>query len=125
MKKPRYIALTDISTAIEVDDRQSLIRLLLYSNEIQIEGLIAVTSCFLKNGAKKHNENIIHSIINKYKCVRNNLLIHDENYPSSDYLHSVTARGINAFGKSVGNGFCEEKYCKNSGVRLIIDAVDK
>lgn len=56
MKKPRYIALTDISTAIEVDDRQSLIRLLLYSNEIQIEGLIAVTSCFLKNGAKKHNK---------------------------------------------------------------------
>lgn len=125
MKKPRYIALTDISTGIEVDDRQSLIRLLLYSNEIQIEGLIAVTSCFLKNGAKKHNENIIHKIINKYESVRDNLLIHAKGYPSGDYLHSVTARGINTFGKSEDNGFCEDKYCSNKGVRLIINAVDK
>ncbi len=125
MKIPRYIALTDISTGIEVDDRQSLIRLLLYSNEIQIEGLIAVTSCFLKNGAKKHNENIIHKIINKYESVRYNLLIHAKGYPSGDYLHSVTARGISAFGKGVGKGFCKEKYCNNKGVRLIINAADK
>lgn len=125
MKKPRYIALTDISTGIEVDDRQSLIRLLLYSNEIQIEGLIAVTSCFLKSGAKKHNENIIHNIINKYESVRNNLLVHDKDYPSADYLHAVTARGINAFGKSEGDGFCEDQYCNNKGVRLIINAADK
>ena len=125
MKKPRYIALTDVSTGIEVDDRQSLIRLLLYSNEIQIEGLIAVTSCFLKNGAKKHNENIIHNIVNKYESVRDNLLVHAKGYPSADYLHSVTARGISTFGKGVGKGFCEDKYCNNSGVRLIINAADK
>ncbi len=125
MKNARYIALTDISTGIEVDDRQSLIRLLLYSNEIQIEGLIAVTSCFLKRGAKNHNENIIHKIINRYESVRNNLLIHAKGYPSGEYLHSVTARGIDVFGKSVGNGFCEDKYCNNKGVRLIINAADK
>ncbi len=125
MNKPRYIVLTDISTGIEVDDRQSLIRLLLYSNEIKIEGIIAVTSCFLKNGAKKHNENIIHRIIDKYESVRDNLLIHDKNYPSANYLHSITSRGIDTFGKGCGNGFCKEKYSNNKGVRLIINAIDK
>ena len=125
MTKPRYIALTDISTGIEVDDRQSLIRLLLYSNEIQIEGLIAVTSCFLKRGARRHHENIIHRIIKKYECVRDNLLVHDKDYPSGEYLHSITTRGINKFGRAVGNGFCEDKYCDNKAVRLIINVVDK
>ncbi|MDD6275417.1 MAG: DUF1593 domain-containing protein [Clostridia bacterium] len=125
MEKPRYIALTDISTGIEVDDRQSLIRLLLYSNEIQIEGLIAVTSCFLKNGAKKHNENIIHKIINEYGKVRHNLLAHKNDHPTSEYLDSVTFCGIDKYGKAYGNGFCEEKYNDNAGVRQIIKAADK
>lgn len=51
--KARYIVLTDINRGIEQDDIQSLARLLLYSNDIEIEGLIACTSCFLKHGAKK------------------------------------------------------------------------
>lgn len=45
MRKTRLIVLTDISTLNseygEPDDTQSLIRLLLYSNEFDIEGLIA------------------------------------------------------------------------------------
>jgi hypothetical protein len=43
---PRLIVLTDIGA--EVDDQESLIRLLLYANEIDIEGLVATTSTFLR-----------------------------------------------------------------------------
>jgi hypothetical protein len=52
----KYIVLTDINPSrwnplVEKDDIQSLIRLLLYANEIEIAGIIPCTSCFLKRGA--------------------------------------------------------------------------
>ncbi len=40
--KPRLLVLTDIGN--EPDDQMSLVRLLLYSNELDLEGLIATTS---------------------------------------------------------------------------------
>ena len=40
--KPRLFVLTDIGN--EPDDQMSLTRLLLYSNEIDLEGLVATTS---------------------------------------------------------------------------------
>lgn len=40
--KPRLFLLSDIAN--EPDDAQWLVRLLLYSNELQIEGLVATTS---------------------------------------------------------------------------------
>ena len=45
--KNRVIILTDIEA--DPDDTQSMIRLLLYSNVIDIEGLIATTSVWQKN----------------------------------------------------------------------------
>jgi len=45
-KKSRVIILTDIGA--EVDDTESLVRLLLYSNVIDIEGLVATTSVWQK-----------------------------------------------------------------------------
>ena len=39
---PRVIVISDIGN--EPDDQMSLVRLLLYSNELDIEGLIAATS---------------------------------------------------------------------------------
>jgi hypothetical protein len=45
-QKNRVIILTDIEA--DPDDTQSLVRLLLYSNEIDIRGLIATTSCWHK-----------------------------------------------------------------------------
>ena len=44
--KHRLIVLTDIEA--DPDDTQTLIRLLLYSNQIEIEGLIATTSVHQK-----------------------------------------------------------------------------
>src|SRR6187549_2387107 len=45
--KPRLIVLSDIGN--EPDDQMSMVRLMLYSNEIDIEGLIATTSTWLKD----------------------------------------------------------------------------
>lgn len=45
--KPRLFVLTDIEA--DPDDTQSLVRLLLYSNKLEIRGLVATTSCWHKN----------------------------------------------------------------------------
>ncbi len=45
-EKNRVIILSDIGA--DPDDSESMVRLLLYSNEIDIEGLIATTSCWQK-----------------------------------------------------------------------------
>jgi hypothetical protein len=49
IKKNRVIILTDIEA--DPDDTQSMVRLLLYSNQIDIKGLIATTSCWLTAGS--------------------------------------------------------------------------
>lgn len=60
-EKCRYIALTDVNPKhfpwTEKDDIQSLIRLLLYSNEIDIEGIVLSSSCFLKHGGGARAKN--------------------------------------------------------------------
>lgn len=105
MEKCRYIALTDINRGIEIDDIQSLIRLLFYSNDIDIEGLIAVTSCFLKRGARGKHIKVIHESIDAYASVKSNLDQHAEGYPDVENLHSITCCGIPCFGREPGNGF--------------------
>lgn len=125
MEKIRYIALTDIFHGFEVDDIQSMLRLLLYSNEIDIEGLIATTSCFVKNGAKAANAQIIHEIVDAYGAVRSNLVNHADGYPTAEYLHSVVCCGISEFGRRAGRGFAHDRYCEVDGVKRIIQAADK
>ena len=46
-EKNRVIVLTDIEA--DPDDTQSLVRLLLYANQIDIKGLVATTSCWHQN----------------------------------------------------------------------------
>jgi hypothetical protein len=45
--KPRVFVLTDIGN--EPDDQMSLVRLLVYSNEFDLEGLVATTSTWQKD----------------------------------------------------------------------------
>lgn len=96
----RVIILTDMEA--DPDDTQSLVRLLLYSNEIEIKGLIATTSCWLK---KEVNPNSIHRIINAYERVHTNLLLHDNTYPTPDHLMSLVTEGLPLYGMlGVGDG---------------------
>jgi len=72
------------------DDVQSLIRLLLYANDLEIEALVASAGT-LANIARKRN---ILDVLDVYEQVQPNLIKHDPRYPTADTLRSVTWQGI-------------------------------
>ncbi len=79
--KNRVFVLTDVGN--EPDDQMSFIRLVLYSNVIDIEGVAAVTSNHL---AKEPKPELLEEIVDKYAQVRPNLLQHGSGWPSADEL---------------------------------------
>jgi hypothetical protein len=113
--KSRVFILTDISN--EPDDEESMVRFLVYANQYDIEGLVATTSTWLRTGTR---EDLIRRQIAAYTQVRNNLLIHEQGFPSSEQLLEVTATGQPAYGMAaVGEG-------KNSaGANLLLAAAEK
>ena len=72
------------------DDMQSMVRFLLYSNEFDVEGLIASAGTF---AMEAHKKNIL-GVIDRYEQVYENLKKRDSNYPTPDYLRSVTFEGM-------------------------------
>ena len=74
--RPRVIVLTDIGN--EPDDQMSFVRLLLYSNELDLEALIATTSTWQKSAV--HPETL-HKLIAAYGEVRPNLAKHADGWP--------------------------------------------
>lgn len=93
-EKYRVIVTTDFPPIPVVnsdpDDVQSMIRFLLYSNEFDIEGLIASAATF-EMVADKYN---ILTVIDKYEKVECNLRKRDVNYPTAEYLRSITYEGL-------------------------------
>jgi len=113
--KQRVVVLTDITN--EPDDQESLVRLLVYSNEFDIEGIIATTSTHLRSQVRKDK---IESIIRSYGSVKKNLDVHASGYPTMNYLLGVTSEHLPVYSmEGVGNG----KDSKGSD--LIIHAADK
>jgi hypothetical protein len=113
--KPRVIVLTDIEN--EPDDAESLVRFLTYSNQFDVEGIIATTSVWLRD---KTAEWRIHEILEAYKEVQPNLLKHESGYPTFEELRSKTKAGIPKYGmKGVGEGQDSE------GSEWIIEALKK
>ena len=111
-QKPRTIVTTDG----EVDDMDSFIRFLLYSNEFNIEGLIYTSSMWhyagdgtgklftsempmtsAMYGARKNlrwtGTDWMEKLIDKYASVYPDLLKHDKDYPSPVYLKSIIRIG--------------------------------
>jgi hypothetical protein len=114
-EKPRLFVLTDISN--EPDDEESLVRLLVYANEFDVEGLVATTSTWLKT---KPREDLIRRDIAAYAEVRTNLLKHAPGFPPADQLLAVTKTGQTGYGMAfvaIGKS--------TAGSQLIIDAADK
>nr|WP_229212009.1 DUF1593 domain-containing protein [Dyadobacter arcticus] len=113
--KFRVLVLTDIEN--EPDDTQSMVRFLTYSNQWDVEGLIATTSIHQQN--KVAPEKIRH-LIETYGKVRANLLLHEKGFPETAYLLSITKGGIPEFGmKAVGKGKDSE------GSEWIIKVIDE
>lgn len=114
-EKARLIVLTDISN--EPDDEESLVRLLVYSNEFDIEGLIATTSVWLRDRTRP---DLIHRAVDAYEKVRENLLLHAPGFPEAAKLRRVVKSGSSEFGMTgVGEGKSTE------GSRHIIEVVDR
>ncbi len=100
VQQHRAVVLTDIEA--DPDDSQSLIRLLLYANEIDIEGLIATTSVHQKTRVAPET---IHKIIDTYGQVQPNLLLHAPGYPTAADLHACVRQGLPEYGMvGVGPG---------------------
>lgn len=83
--RPRLLVLTDIGG--DPDDQQAMVRLMVYSNEFQIEGLVASASGTpgeLREAVTKPE--LIREIVNAYGQVRPNLAKHADGWPAADDL---------------------------------------
>lgn len=95
----RLIVLSDIEA--EVDDTESFVRLLLYSNEIDLKGLIATTSVWKKTSVAPE---AIVKIIHAYGKVQPNLLNHEDGFPDAESLLKLVKKGLPKYGMlGVGN----------------------
>ncbi len=115
--KPRIVVLTDISTW-ETDDSESLVRLLVYADMFEIEGLIYTTGWSLDE-VRDDFFQLIHDAIDAYEKDLPNLMKRSEQegfnndeeqqyiayWPSPDYLRERTVfgsrkRGIDKLGEN-------------------------
>ena len=77
----------------EIDDECSLVRFLLYSNEWDIEGIITSSSQYHWHGHKWAGDDWMEPTLKAYAEVYPNLIKHDKNYPSPEYLRQHTYLG--------------------------------
>jgi hypothetical protein len=91
-ERPRLAVLTDIGG--DPDDTQSLIRLLIYANEFEIEALIASASGTrgeLKESVTRPD--LIHNVIDAYEQVRPNLQRYAAGWPEAKQLRDCVKTG--------------------------------
>ncbi len=113
--KPRVVILSDIGN--EPDDQMSFVRLLLYSNQFDIEAMIATTSTWQKTAT--HPETM-RELIEAYAQVRPNLMLNAKGWPEAAELRSRVYTGQTAYGMAA-TGVDQS----SDGARAIIRAVDK
>lgn len=109
---PRLFVLTDIGN--EPDDQMSLVRLLLYSNELEIEGLVATTSTWKKDYGQPE---YFGPVLDAYAEVQPNLLLHAPGWPTADELRARVGIGPEGYGLAAANQ--EEP---SPGARMLLDA---
>ncbi len=112
---PRVIIISDIGN--EPDDQMSLVRLLLYSNELDIEGMIATTSTWQKTAT--HPETM-RMLIEAYGQVRPNLLLNAKGWPETAELMSRVYAGQTGYGMAAtGDGKSSD------GAKAIVRALER
>src|SRR6187401_54354 len=115
VEKNRVVVLTDIAN--EPDDQMSMVRFLLYSNELDVEGLVAGTSTWMRN---KVRPDVLNALIDAYAEVRPNLEKHAAGYPDQAALRKLVAAGQASFGMA---GVGADKM--TAGAELILRAADR
>ncbi|HTF95012.1 MAG TPA: nucleoside hydrolase-like domain-containing protein [Cellvibrio sp.] len=114
-QKPRLFVLTDIGG--DPDDQMSMVRLMTYANQLDIEGLVATPQGPNKNKVEPQR---ITNIVKAYGKVRDNLERHEAGYPSAKYLLNVISKSLSVHdmeGVGVGRD--------SPGSELLIKAADR
>ena len=113
--KPRLFVLSDMGN--EPDDQMSMVRLLVYANEIDIEGFGATTSTWQRTITRTDT---MLELIEAYGRVRPNLMLHASGWPTAESLAAVTKPGQPGYGMAAtGLGKTSE------AARQLIVAADK
>ena len=114
-EKVRVLVLTDIAN--EPDDQMSMVRFLVYSNQFDVEALVATTSTWMR---EKVRPDVIRTLIDAYAQVQPNLSKHKDGFPTAAALRELVKAGQPGFGMAaVGTGKTSE------GAEAIIRAADK
>ena len=115
---PRLAVLTDIGG--DPDDMQSMVRLMVYANQFEIEALIASASGTrgeLKESVTRTD--LILQVVDAYGAVRPNLERHETGWPEASSLRDVIVSGNRFRGRDyIGDGH------DTDGSRLLIERVD-
>ena len=113
--KQRVVVMTDIAN--EPDDQMSMVRFLVYSNQFDVEGLIATTSTWMKN---KVRPDVIQMLVDAYEQVRPKLMQHQSGFPAASALKAAIVSGQPGYGMAaVGEGKM------SPGAELILRAADR
>ncbi|KAH8812933.1 hypothetical protein F5884DRAFT_843988 [Xylogone sp. PMI_703] len=112
--KPRVFLLSDIAN--EPDDAQSFVRLMVYSNEFHLQGLVATTSVWLNDTTRPDQ---MHEIVDTYAETLPNLQKHASGWPEAEHLKGMIVSGLPVYGM---DGVGEDK--DSDGSRLLVNAVD-
>jgi hypothetical protein len=113
--KPRLVVLTDIGN--EPDDQMSLVRLMVYANELDIEGLVATTSTWQR---AKVSPEIIRSVLSGYGEVLPNLRLHAQGWPDLATMSARVSSGVAGYGMAA-----LEKAPLSDGAKALIAAADR
>lgn len=111
-EKTRLVILADMGN--EADEEQQMMHMLMYANEFDVEGLIAVTGKYLQPASKnpyrqKLHPELFHHLIEGYSKVYKNLQKHADGYPSPEFLTSIVASGQVGYGiEDTGEGKSSE-----------------
>ncbi|MEM9657196.1 MAG: DUF1593 domain-containing protein [Planctomycetota bacterium] len=96
----RLVVLADMGN--EPDEEQQMAHLLMYANEIDIEGLVAVTGKYLRRTPQPE---LFRRLVDGYAQIEDNLRLHAEGWPTADELRQVVASGQSNYGiDDVGEG---------------------
>lgn len=115
VEKRRVLVMTDIAN--EPDDQMSMVRFLVYSNQFDVEGLVAATSTWMRQRVRP---DVIRTVVDAYEQVRPSLLAHQPGFPAADALRAVIVPGQPSYGMAAVG---PDKM--SAGAELILRAADK
>jgi len=112
--KPQLVVLTDIGN--EPDDQMSLVRLMMYSNDIDLRALVATTSTWQRDKRQVH---MVYDIIDAYEKVLPNLQKHASGWPAAQTIRDRVFIGPEGYGMA---GIKPDDI--SGGAKALIDVVD-